>query len=175
MKILLLLICVLLFLPLKSLSTQESAAKAWDVNAPDFTASATTVDLDLDEGTWMSVDVSPDGQHIVFDLLGNIYLIPVSGGEAELLVGDHSWDIQPRFSPDGRYVAFTSDRDGGDNIWTISLESQQLKQITFEDFRLLNNPVWSADGVVASLGMYICNRKKTACGAVVSCGLQKSC
>ena len=99
MKIPLLLISVLLFLPLKSLSTQESAAKAWDVNAPDFTASATTVDLDLDEGTWMSVDVSPDGQHIVFDLLGNIYLIPVSGGEAELLVGDHSWDIQPRFSP----------------------------------------------------------------------------
>ena len=102
MKIHLLLICVLLFLPLKSLSTQESAAKTWNVNAPDFTASATTVDLDLNEGTWMSVDVSPDGQHIVFDLLGNIYLIPVSGGEAELLVGDHSWDIQPRFSPDGR-------------------------------------------------------------------------
>lgn len=146
MKIHRLLVSVLLFFPLKSLSTQESDAKAWNVNAPDFTAPATTVDLDLDEGTWMSVDVSPDGQHIVFDLLGNIYLIPVSGGEAELLVGDHSWDIQPRFSPDGRYIAFTSDRGGGDNIWTISLESQQLKQITFEDFRLLNSPVWTADG-----------------------------
>ena len=60
MKIHLLLVCVLLFLPLESLSTQESEAKAWNVNAPNFTASATTVDLDLDEGTWMSVDVSPD-------------------------------------------------------------------------------------------------------------------
>ena len=153
MKISLLMISVLLFFPLTSLSTQESVAKVWSVNAPDFTASTTTVDLDLDEGTWMSVDVSPDGQHIVFDLLGNIYLIPVTGGDAELLVGDHSWDIQPRFSPDGRRVAFTSDRDGGDNIWTIALESQQLKQITFENFRLLNSPVWSADG------QYIAARK----------------
>lgn len=126
--------------------TIEADEIPWDVNEPGYSGSSKTVQLDVTEGTWMSVDVSPDGQKITFDLLGNIYLMPVSGGEAELLVGDHSWDIQPRFSPDGSYIAFTSDRTGGDNIWTLSLADRQLTQISFEDFRLLNNPVWSADG-----------------------------
>ncbi|MCH1550913.1 MAG: hypothetical protein L7T19_07100, partial [Pseudomonadales bacterium] len=91
----------------------------WQVETPSVDAVTTSIDLDVDEGTWMSLDVSPDGQNLVFDLLGNIYLLPITGGEAKLLVGDHSWDIQPRFSPDGRFIAFTSDRDGGDNIWTL--------------------------------------------------------
>ncbi len=125
----------------------------WQVETPSVDAVTTSIDLDVDEGTWMSLDVSPDGQNLVFDLLGNIYLLPITGGEAKLLVGDHSWDIQPRFSPDGRFIAFTSDRDGGDNIWTLRLADGALKQITFESFRLLNSPAWSPDG------QYIAARK----------------
>ena len=49
--------------------------KKWDVNKPPGAGS--TVAIDTRSGTWMSVDVSPDGKHIVFDLLGDLYLLPV--------------------------------------------------------------------------------------------------
>ncbi|NIT57507.1 MAG: hypothetical protein GWN00_15145, partial [Aliifodinibius sp.] len=72
-----------------------------------------------DEGTWMNLDVSPDGSQIVFDLLGDIYLLPIEGGQASLIRGGHAYEIQPRFSPDGSKILFTSDAGGGDNIWVM--------------------------------------------------------
>ncbi|QIB64440.1 amidohydrolase family protein [Kineobactrum salinum] len=119
---------------------------AWDVNDPAFSATANRAAIDVSEGTWMSLDVSPDGEHLVFDLLGDIYELPLAGGEARALTSGHAWDMQPRYSPDGRHIAFTSDRNGGDNIWTLSRDSGELRQITHETFRLLNNPSWSPDG-----------------------------
>ena len=86
----------------------------------------------------MSLDVSPDGQEIAFDLLGDIYVMPISGGEARPLLTGHAWEMQPRYSPSGSEIAFTSDRGGGDNIWTMDRSGQNLRQITKEDFRLLN-------------------------------------
>ncbi len=118
----------------------------WDVNQPDYSVEARSARIDVAEGTWMSLDVSPDGEHVVFDLLGDIYRIPISGGDAEPLTRGHAWDMQPRYSPDGSRIAFTSDRAGGDNIWTLELASGELQQVTREDFRLLNNPTWSPDG-----------------------------
>ena len=143
-----------LILALLSTATRgEDEKPAWQVASPNYSGSTSTVELTVDEGTWMSVDVSPDGQQIVFDLLGNIYRMPISGGAAEVVVGDHSWDIQPRFSPDGTHIVFTSDRGGGDNIWTLDLDTRKFTQISFENFRLLNNPSWSPDG------QYIAARK----------------
>lgn len=118
----------------------------WDVNHPGYSVEPANATIDVTEGTWMSLDVSPDGETIVFDLLGDIYRIPFAGGKAESLLGGHAWEIQPRFSPDGSSIAFTSDRAGGDNIWIMNLQSRDLHQVTFEDFRLLNNPSWSPDG-----------------------------
>ncbi len=118
----------------------------WDVNRPDFSAAPVSAEFDVSEGTWMSLDVAPDGRHLVFDLLGDIYEVPLAGGVARPLTSGHAWDMQPRYSPDGRHVAFTSDRAGGDNIWTLERDSGELRQITFETFRLLNNPSWSPDG-----------------------------
>ncbi len=118
----------------------------WSVDKPDYSAEATPFTLEVNEGTWMSVDVSPDGMHIVFDLMGDLYQLPISGGEAKSLTSGHAWDMQPRFSPDGKSIAFTSDRAGGDNIWTLNLEDGSTQQITYETFRLLNNPSWSPDG-----------------------------
>jgi Tol biopolymer transport system component len=68
----------------------------------------------------MSLDVSPDGREVVFDLLGDLYVIPIEGGEARSLTSGFAWDMQPRYSPDGRFVAFTSDRAGGDNVWVMN-------------------------------------------------------
>ncbi|TCO71010.1 amidohydrolase family protein [Chromatocurvus halotolerans] len=118
----------------------------WDVNRPAFSVPADSASIDVDEGTWMSVDMAPDGEHIVFDLLGDLYEMPATGGEARPLTSGHAWDMQPRYSPDGRYIAFTSDRSGGDNIWTLDRDSGDLHQVTHESFRLLNNPSWSPDG-----------------------------
>ena len=69
---------------------QESAKKPepWDVEGDH--GPSTNVEFDTDEGTWMSCDVSPDGRTIVFDLLGDIYRMPVAGGKAELLLGGAS-------------------------------------------------------------------------------------
>lgn len=118
--------------------------KKWDVNHPPYPTHE--IKLNVNTGTWMSVDVSPDGEQIVFDLLGDIYLLPIKGGKAKALTTTISWEMQPRFSPDGKHIAFTSDQGGGDNIWIMDLEGKHQKQITKEKFRLLNNPNWSPDG-----------------------------
>ena len=107
---------------------------------------AKDVSFTVNEGTWMNVDVSPDGKEIVFDLLGDIYSIPIAGGEAKVLRGGHAFEVQPRFSPDGKKILFTSDAGGGDNIWVMNRDGSEAKQITKESFRLLNNGVWSPDG-----------------------------
>jgi len=82
------------------------------------------------EGSWISVDVSPDGQTLVFDLLGDLYTMPFSGGQATALTQGMAFDGQPRFSPDGRSVVFVSDRSGGDAVWTISLDKADTTRIT---------------------------------------------
>ena len=123
---------------------EKKDAKKWNVNNPE--GPYKEVSFIVNEGTWMNVDVSPDGKEIVFDLLGDIYSIPVAGGEAKLLHGGHAFEVQPRFSPDGMKILFTSDAGGGDNIWVMNRDGSEAKQITKESFRLLNNGVWSPDG-----------------------------
>lgn len=115
--------------------------KKWDVQT--YTGPTQSFTIKTDEGTWMNLDVSPDGQEIVFDLLGDIYCMPMAGGSARLLSGGVAWEVQPRYSPDGKYISFTSDRDGGDNIWIMDRNGGSKKQITKEKFRLLNNASWT--------------------------------
>jgi imidazolonepropionase-like amidohydrolase/Tol biopolymer transport system component len=117
----------------------------WDVNNPPG-ARTRQVPIDVDEGTWMNLDVSPDGRTIAFDLLGDIYTMPISGGRPARVTSGLAWDMQPRFSPDGRQLAFTSDRGGGDNIWVMNADGSGARAITQENFTLLNNPTWSPDG-----------------------------
>ena len=91
--------------------------EAWDVTA-EF-GPFENLEFSTSEGTWMSCDVSPDGKQIIFDLLGDIYVIPINGGLATPLTSGPAWDVQPTYSNDGKSIAFTSDRSGGDNIWII--------------------------------------------------------
>ncbi|HLB55301.1 MAG TPA: hypothetical protein VJK71_09345, partial [Gemmatimonadales bacterium] len=79
-------------------------------------ASARKATFTATKGTWMSVDVSPDGQTIVFDLLGDLYTMPMTGGKATRITEGMAFDAQPRWSPDGQSIVFVSDRSGGDNV-----------------------------------------------------------
>jgi imidazolonepropionase-like amidohydrolase/Tol biopolymer transport system component len=123
---------------------QKGNKKEWDVSNPP--GPYKEVEFTTTEGTWMNLDVSPDGKEIVFDLLGDIYTIPVAGGNAKTLLTGHAWEVQPRYSPDGKKISYTSDKGGGDNIWTMNSDGSNAKQVTQENFRLLNNAVWTPDG-----------------------------
>lgn len=126
------------------LAQPKKDEKKWDVNNPE--GPYKTVSFTVNEGTWMNLDLSPDGKEIVFDLLGDIYIMPVAGGQAKVLRQGLAYEVQPRFSPDGSRILFTSDAGGGDNIWVMDKDSSNARQITKETFRLLNNAVWTPDG-----------------------------
>lgn len=97
-------------------------------------------------GHWMSVDVSPDGQQLVFDLLGDLYLMPVGGGKAAPLTRGMGFDAQPRFSPDGKRVVFVSDRDGGYNLYHMSVDKRDTVQLTRGKTNTYESPDWTPDG-----------------------------
>jgi Tol biopolymer transport system component/imidazolonepropionase-like amidohydrolase len=122
---------------------EKKDEKKWDVMNPP--GPSFDVPLDVTTGTWMSLDVSPDGNEIVFDLLGDLYTIPTTGGEAKAITSGIAWDMQPRYSPDGKWIAFTSDRSGGDNLWIMNRDGSEPKQVSSETFRLLSQPAWSPD------------------------------
>ncbi|MEO7311919.1 MAG: amidohydrolase family protein [Chitinophagaceae bacterium] len=137
-------------------------AKKWDVSKPG--GPFKDVSFKVTEGTWMNLDVSPDGKDIVFDLLGDIYTIPMSGGAARVLRQGLPFEVQPRYSPDGKKILFTSDAGGGDNIWTMDRDGSHATQVTKESFRLLNNATWAPDG------NYIIARKHFTSGRSLGAG-----
>ncbi|MDZ4805569.1 MAG: hypothetical protein SGI90_11980, partial [Candidatus Eisenbacteria bacterium] len=122
---------------------KDEEAKDWFVNMAH--GPSDTVRFNVTEGTWMSSDVNPDGKTIVFDLLGDLYTLPVSGGWATRLTSGPAWDSQPRWSPDGKRLSFTSDRGGSDNIWIMSADATGLRPVTQEK-STMNTASWSPDG-----------------------------
>ncbi|MGV8879129.1 MAG: amidohydrolase family protein [Sphingobacteriaceae bacterium] len=133
----------ILFISIFSISSAQDT-KRWNIESPPGASKKIT--FTTDEGTWMNLDLSPDGQIIVFDMLGDIYSMPVDGGQARLLAGGKAWEVQPRFSPDGSSISYTSDKEGADNIWIMNANGTLKHAVTKENFRLLNNAVWTPDG-----------------------------
>ncbi len=126
--------------------------RAWDVTNTgqpyrDITFTTT-------EGTWMSVDISPDGKSLVFDLLGSIYQIPSTGGDAKLIHGGPAMQRTPSFSPDGRKLLYISDASGAENAWMSNPDGSDAQQITHETANLLMSIAWAGDGE-SVVGEYI--------------------
>src|SRR3954451_20534744 len=107
-----------------------------------------------DEGTWLSLDVSPDGRNIVFELVGDIYAIPIDGGKATRLTSGQMFDAQPHYSPDGKSIVFVSDRSQSDNLWVMNADGTSPHALTRENDQKFQSPAFTPDGkyVVASKG-----------------------
>ncbi|HEU5451637.1 MAG TPA: hypothetical protein VFU76_06615, partial [Terriglobales bacterium] len=118
----------------------EAKAKELPLKATD------KVEFNTDEGTWMSLDMSPDGKTIVFDLLGDIYTIPASGGAATRIIGGISFESQPKFSPDGKSLAFLSDRGGAEALWLANADGSNPHPLTKDRNQGFLSPSWTPDG-----------------------------
>jgi Tol biopolymer transport system component/imidazolonepropionase-like amidohydrolase len=112
------------------------------------------VSINSTEGTWMSLDVSPDGKTIAFDFLGDIYLMPFAGGKAERFTHGLAFDSHPKFSPDGKHILFISDRSGGEGVWYFSLDKKDSVQVTKGNTDSYQSAEWTPDGnyIVVSKG-----------------------
>ncbi len=127
-------------------SKDASADQTWDVTKPRGTTRE--IAFTTSEGTWMSVDLSPDGSTIVFDLLGHIYRMPSSGGEAQSLTQDSGIAINshPRWSPDGQAIAFVSDRKGQMNLWLMDADGSNPRAVLSNADVRVTEPAWTPDG-----------------------------
>ncbi len=117
---------------------------AADINTPR--AEAKHVAFETTEGTWMSVDVSPDGTTIVFDMLGDLYTVPIAGGAATALTKGPAFDYHPRYSPDGKTIAFTSDENGMENLWLIDADGKNRRALTTEKTAYVRSAAWLPGG-----------------------------
>ena len=131
---------LLLFLPLAAPTGRVMAQDSLPLK-PTRTARFTTSKV-----TWMSLDVSPDGLTVVFDMLGDLYSIPITGGKATKLTTGLGYDAQPRFSPDGKRLTFISDRSGGDNIYVANADGSGIKRVTYGNQGWYVSPEWMPDG-----------------------------
>jgi Tol biopolymer transport system component len=105
-----------------------------------------TVSFTTDEGTWMSLDVSPDGKTIVFDLLGDLYTLPIAGGDATRITMGPAFDAQPRYSPDGKTIVYSSDGTGAENLWLVDANGQHPRALTKDKESQFISPAWTPDG-----------------------------
>lgn len=113
------------------------------------------IEFDTDQGTWLSVDVDPSGQRLVFDLLGDLYRLDAGGGKAVPLTRGLAFDSQPAWSPDGARVAFLSDRSGAENLWTMAADGSDARQLTSNQGpNEFISPHWSRDGQWLYVSLY---------------------
>src|SRR5687767_8015143 len=117
----------------------------WDVSAKH--GPSRDIEFETTTGTWLSLDVAPDGRTIVFELLGDLYTLDANGGDARPLLGGMPFESQPVYSPDGSQIAFLSDRSGSENLWIANADGSNLRQLSKdEDDRTFVSPAWSPDG-----------------------------
>src|ERR1044071_5702079 len=104
------------------------------------------IEFTTDEATWLSLTLTPDGKTIVFELLGDLYALPIGGGEAKQITSGMAFDSQPSVSPDGKWIAFVSDRDGSENLWIAKIDGTEPKQLSKDPQGDFQSPSWTPDG-----------------------------
>ena len=130
--------------PKSEAKDEKADGKDWKVDAPH--GPYDTVAFTTDEATWLALDVHPDGKRLVFSILGDLYTLPIVGGEATRITSGPGYDAQPRFSPDGKLIAFSSDRGGTENLWVCDLDGKNARQISSEKAGTIDSPAWAPDG-----------------------------
>ena len=110
--------------------------------------------FETSEVTQASVTVSADGESLIFTMLGHLFQLPVGGGTAvQMTFGPH-YDADPAFSPDGKQVAFVSDRDGSEsNVFLLELDTGEITQVTYVNW--VGRPTWSPDGKTIAFLNYV--------------------
>jgi Tol biopolymer transport system component len=151
--------CVAFFalvVPVSAQTVEENDSSAEEASKSKTLPLITTRTLEFttDEGTWISLDLSPSGQTIVFELLGDLYTLPVTGGEATRLTSGQAYDMQPRYSPDGEQLVFVTDRNGSENVWISNADGTDARALTSGERESYVSPVWTPDGeyVMATKG-----------------------
>jgi Tol biopolymer transport system component/imidazolonepropionase-like amidohydrolase len=146
---------------------QAQDSPRWDI-AQTF-GPTRTIAFETDEATWVNVTVSPEGRTVLFDVLGDIYSMPITGsgsGLATRITGSPAYDMQPRFSPDGQWVAYISDAGGGHNVWVMRPNGSGARQVTRETQRLVNSPAWSPDGRTIYVRKHFIEQRSLGAGEI---------
>jgi Tol biopolymer transport system component len=104
------------------------------------------IEFETDEATWLSLDVSPDGERLILEISGDLYTLPIEGGDATAVFSGPAFESQPRFSPDGMWVAFLSDRTGAENVWIARPDGSGAKKLSDDKDAEFASPTWSFDG-----------------------------
>ena len=134
------------FVALSWLAT-ATAAEDEDKKKPDLPLEGKTESLAFptEEGSWLSLDVTPDGETIIFDLLGDLYTLPISGGRATRITSGLGFDSQPVVSPDGKWIAFISDRSGSNNLWIAKPDGSDARKLSDDKQWGGISPAWMPD------------------------------
>ncbi len=140
-------------------SAKDAAEGSWDIE--DQHGPGRTINFTTQTGTWMSVDIHPDGDRFVFDLAGDLYELPLTGGVAKQLTSGAAWDAEPRYSPDGATIAFTSDRGNNNNLWLMDEDGGRPRALTTESGVRIRDAAWSPEGD------YIVARKRLTDGSSI--------
>lgn len=127
-------------------AVQGQGTPEWDVTLAR--GETRNIDFVTEEGTWLSLDISPDGQWVAMDLLGQIYRVPSGGGDAEVLTQESGVAVNyhPRYSPDGSSIAFISDRKGQSNLWVMNDDGSEPRAVFHDLGARASIPSWTPDG-----------------------------
>lgn len=127
---------------------------------------ARTISFATNEGSRMSVDLSVDGQMLLFTILGDIYTVPIKGGTARQLTRGLAHHYNPVWSPDGKRIAFiTDDRNGPlentinnvNSLCIMKADGSFIQTLTKTDVNISLPIAWTPDCSSVAVGKYIYN------------------